>query len=150
MDRAIVVVDGTDQNRSLLREAVALTTAVGAEVILLGLGSTDSLEDDTEVLEAISDIEGTAATDETILEGLEGETNRFVRETLGSLPDKSTTVAVLAENEASAIIDTAEEYDCDHIFITGRKRSPTGKVVFGDRTQKVLLNFEGNITVSLN
>ena len=41
---------------------------------------------------------------------------------------------------ADAIIDAADEADADLIIIGGRKRSPTGKALFGSVTQTVILN----------
>jgi nucleotide-binding universal stress UspA family protein len=41
---------------------------------------------------------------------------------------------------ADAIIDAADESDADLIIIGGRKRSPTGKALFGSVTQTVILN----------
>ncbi len=36
---------------------------------------------------------------------------------------------------ASRVIEPAEEHGCDHVYITGRRRSPTGRAMFGDTTQ---------------
>jgi hypothetical protein len=33
------------------------------------------------------------------------------------------------------------------VFLAGRKRSPTGKALFGDQTQAVILDFDGAVTV---
>ena len=38
------------------------------------------------------------------------------------------------------IVDLAEEVDADMVFVGGRRRSPTGKAVFGSTAQEVLLN----------
>lgn len=43
---------------------------------------------------------------------------------------------------AQSIIDAAGELDVDAICVAGRKRSPTGKLLFGSVTQQVILNTE--------
>ncbi|ELZ06028.1 universal stress protein [Natrialba asiatica] len=45
-----------------------------------------------------------------------------------------------------ALVVVAAEYDCKHVFIAGDKRSPTGKALFGDEAQSVLLHFDGPVT----
>lgn len=61
-----------------------------------------------------------------------------------------TVAAVVDESEqAEALIRLGEKHDCDHAFITGQNRSPSGKALFGDDPQQVLLNFEGYVTVRL-
>jgi len=45
------------------------------------------------------------------------------------------------------IIEEADRRDADHVFVSGRKRSPTGKALFGDDTQRVVLDFDGPVTV---
>lgn len=46
------------------------------------------------------------------------------------------------------ILRFAEEHNSEQIFITGKKRSPSGKVLFGDVAQSVILNFNGPVTVT--
>lgn len=41
---------------------------------------------------------------------------------------------------AAAIIDAADERDADLIVVAGRKRTPTGKALFGSVTQAVILD----------
>lgn len=48
---------------------------------------------------------------------------------------------------ADSLIDMADELDADSICLAGRKRSPTGKLLFGSVTQKVILNTERPVLV---
>lgn len=44
------------------------------------------------------------------------------------------------EEKGEAIVDLAETEDVGMIFVGGRKRSPTGKAVFGSTPQYVMMN----------
>lgn len=47
---------------------------------------------------------------------------------------------------APAILDEAAEMDADRIVMSGRKKSPVGKVLFGSVTQSVLLDSDVPVT----
>lgn len=53
-------------------------------------------------------------------------------------------------NPSEAIVNVAAELDADRIVMSGRKRSPAGKVLFGSVTQSVLLHTDVPVTVVLD
>ncbi|ELZ43174.1 universal stress protein [Halorubrum coriense DSM 10284] len=48
---------------------------------------------------------------------------------------------------ARAILNVADNHNADQIVVAGRKRSPTGKVLFGSVTQSVILDAERPVLV---
>ncbi len=52
-------------------------------------------------------------------------------------------------NVTDGILAEAERLDPRYLVISGRRRSPTGKAVFGNRTQQILLNAECPVVTQL-
>ncbi|WP_276272207.1 universal stress protein [Haloarcula litorea] len=48
---------------------------------------------------------------------------------------------------ADGILELADEFGVDHVAMGSRKRSPTGKVVFGSVAQEVMLQADVPVTV---
>lgn len=73
-----------------------------------------------------------------------------VRNSKEKLTDAGIEVTVLEESgdPAVEIIHALERGDYDSVVMGGRKRSPTGKVLFGSVTQAVLLESDIPITVT--
>ena len=71
---------------------------------------------------------------------------RRAREVLG---DVGVEVALEESSgePADAILRLADEQDADMIVVAGRKRTPTGKVLFGSVTQSVILGTDRSVLV---
>ena len=72
-----------------------------------------------------------------------------VRRARNVLEDAGIEVSLAGSSgdPATAIVDTAEEIDADVICVAGRKRTPTGKVLFGSVTQGVILTTDRSVLV---
>ena len=51
---------------------------------------------------------------------------------------------------AETIVEVAAELDVDNITMTGRRQSPTGKMLFGSTTQSVMLDADRPVTVIID
>ncbi|WP_222918743.1 universal stress protein [Natrinema sp. SYSU A 869] len=152
MENGLVVVEETSHHAALLREAAQYARGGDAELVVLAFATGEEIGPGVRKIESIGEIEGISDDDgeDAIIDAAETELEKFVQRTLDETAVEYTVaVNVLSEGYGMGTLNAAAEYDCDHVFIAGRKRSPTGKAIFGDWIQRVLLNFDGAVTVSL-
>ncbi|WP_247731260.1 universal stress protein [Halovivax limisalsi] len=151
MDRGLVVFEKTDRNKRLLETAGEFAAGAEADLVLLSTLSYAEYEEDKDALKGFERIEGTDYGIDTFRNRLEQELQSVANETLGDTGVEYELVPRIIDDrsETDAILDAAEEYDVDHIFLVGQKRSPTGKAIFGDVAQAVILGFDGRVTVDL-
>jgi len=149
MQRALVVVGDTDTHEELLREAGELAAGDGSELLLLSMLTETEFEESYEEMEEVARTEGTPYSDQAILESARERARGVAEDALAGVDVAYETVAVVVEGgiRADEIIETAEREGCDHVFLVGQKRSPTGKAIFGDMAQAVILNFDGPVTI---
>ncbi|WP_135365662.1 universal stress protein [Halosimplex halophilum] len=146
MDRPLVVYD--DENRELLEEAGEIAAGVDAELIILSLMTADEFREAREALDVVAQEEHTAYDDSVVIDAAKKQAREAARELFDDEVDYRIVGARIgdSESEADRILEVADDNSVDHVFITGQKRSPTGKAVFGDRVQSIILNFDGPVT----
>jgi len=73
-----------------------------------------------------------------------------VRDVTDFLEERGVEVTVTESSgdPADQLLDAAKAADADLIVVAGRKRSPTGKALFGSVTQSVILNTERPVMVA--
>ncbi|WP_338741959.1 universal stress protein [Haloplanus salilacus] len=73
-----------------------------------------------------------------------------VREAMELLEERGVDVKVTESSgdPADQILDVAESEGADLVVVAGRKRSPTGKALFGSVTQSVILNADRPVMVA--
>lgn len=152
MERALVVIDDTDKHRELLAEAADVVRATDSELELFSWETPDEFEDNMEALEVAERAEGTTYSNASANDIVTNFLSEFVDDVLGEdAPEYDVSSAVVEDDGvADEILNAARASDCDYIFLVGRRRSPTGKVLFGDVAQQVLLNFDGHVTVTMD
>lgn len=149
MERALVVVDDRESGEELLDEVGSIASDTGAEVVVVTLLTEEEYESDIETLRQIGNVEQTSYEEgpsdfaRDLSAGIAAEVldNRVEYEAVGELVEDG--------EQATHIVDIARERECDYVYLHGKRRSPTGKALFGDRAQKVLLNFDEYVTVKM-
>lgn len=145
MKRALAVVEGDETAKSLVREAAELAAGVGAELVLVHVTTEEEYEAHREDLEQIPEPDTSLSVGQA-LEGARRFAEEIAREVLEDHDIEYSVVGRLGD-KADEVLAVADEEGCDHVFLTGAKRSPTGKAVFGDTAQEVILDFDGAVTV---
>ncbi|WP_226482654.1 universal stress protein [Natrinema amylolyticum] len=154
MDNALVVIDDTDAHRELLAEAGRLAHDTGATLTVLAWITPDQVDKTADNLEVIEQMEGTSYSEPDSTSTAEQFAQRFAEDVFDSFDEsiEFTTEGIVVDesDRADAVIATAAELGCDHLFVVGRRRSPTGKALFGDFAQHILLNFDGTVTLKMD
>jgi len=148
MERALAVVGEEERSKKVVREAGELAAGVDAELILLTVIPQEEYE------EKRRDIEESIRDEDIVYTFTQAEqdarhTARDVADEVLDGIDVDYDVLGAVGRQADTIISVADTEECDHLFLAGRRRSPTGKALFGDLTQEVLLTFDGPVTVLL-
>jgi nucleotide-binding universal stress UspA family protein len=148
MERALAVVAEEERSKKVVREAGELAAGVGAELVLLTIIPQEEYEEKRRDVEENIRDEGIIYTF-TQAEQAARHTAQDVADEVLEDVDVDYHVLGAVGREAETIITVADTEGCDHLFLAGRRRSPTGKALFGDLTQDVLLTFDGPVTVLL-
>lgn len=150
MENALVILDDREQISDLLKEAAAYATGADTELVLYSPLSREEHGEALETLDQIGDIENKDYREEDALGLARTSANDLATEALREFDIEWSVVPdVTDEVEPDRIIEVAEKNDCDHVYALGQRRSPTGKAVFGDTTQRLILNFPGFVTVMM-
>ena len=128
----VAAVNESDKDEAVLREATSLSRAFDEPVhVVYVLSSGDFVEIERENIEET----GNAVDRDQIDEYVTGVASEFAEEL-----DVPAEAVGLVGNVTDNILRYAEEQDARYLVIGLRKRSPTGKAVFGSVGQSILLN----------
>ncbi|WP_137284532.1 universal stress protein [Halorussus salinisoli] len=150
MERALTVVESIDEDEELLRNAGELASNVDATLVILSILTEEEYENNAETLERIANRENTSYGNKTGLSIARKPAEEAGETVLQEIDVEYEAVGVVVDSDSKStkIIEVAEDRECDHVFIRGKRRSPTGKALFGDTAQSVILNFDGMITLA--
>lgn len=127
IEGTLVVVNDTGAHRELLKEAGELARGIGTELVLFSWATPEEVSDDAETLAAVEAVEHPSYSGTDALDVVENFARKLATEVLGEdSAEFDVTVAVADDDLADEILDAAQREGRDHVFIVGRRRSPTG------------------------
>lgn len=146
MDRALVVVSESDTIERLVREAGELAAGADAELVVLGIQTEEEYAGTRESRDRAG---GRPYSVDQAAEDARQRAKSVARVAVEDFDIEYDALGSVGD-PADRILQVADEQGCDHIFLVGRRRSPTGKAIFGDVAQSVLLTFDGPVTVLMD
>ncbi|MFB6176451.1 MAG: universal stress protein [Halobaculum sp.] len=145
MEHAVAVVGPTETAKALVREAGELAGAVGAKLTLLHVTDEEEYEDRRDQLSQVTEV-GSVYSIGQARDGAKNYAEDVGREVLEGVDVEFEPMGRLGD-PAEVVVRVVEEIGADHIFVTGPKRSPAGKALFGDDTQRIILDATVPVTV---
>lgn len=145
MDHALAVVGPTETAKTLTLEAGELAAGVDADLTLLYVADEDKYDEQRKQLAEVTRGNSTYSVGQAV-EGARAYASDIGREVLEDVDIEYEAVGTVGDR-AETVLSEARRRGCDHVFISGRKRSPTGKALFGDDTQRVILEADVPVTV---
>lgn len=147
MKQGLVVVEESDRYPELLEEAAEHAAGADAELLFLVTLTDEEYEADVDTLESIKSVEDVSYDVFTTTESSVRDT---VDEVLSTYDVGYEILVRVVDDDkrARTVVEVGDEHNCDHAFILGKQRSPTGKALFGDFAQKIILDFDGYVTIA--
>lgn len=145
MDHALAVVGSTETAKRLVREAGELAAGVDAELTLLHVTDEEEYAEEREQLASVT----SGAVSYSSGQAKDGARNYAAdvgRAVLDDVDVRYDAAGRLGEF-ADVVLEEIDRTDVDHVFLTGPKRSPAGKALFGDDTQRIVLDSPVPVTV---
>ncbi|MFW5949880.1 MAG: universal stress protein [archaeon] len=131
----LVAVGPKDSDRvdELAEAAIEVAGPAGAKVVLAHVFTPTQLEEAAERL----DFDTADAVDPTAV----AHRHATIRNLMDALDAAAVEFDVYGRkgDHATEIVDLSEEIEADRIIVGGRKRSPSGKAVFGSVAQDIML-----------
>lgn len=146
LDTVLLAVGEGDADRSdVLAETVTdIAGPAGSVVALTHVFTSEEFETVTEQLDY--DPDGSVAPNEV---AMRHATIRSIADRLSDA-DVAHSIRGVVGPHGESIVSLATDIDADLVVVGGRKRSPTGKAVFGSTAQEVMLNAPCPVTFVRN
>jgi nucleotide-binding universal stress UspA family protein len=134
----LAAIDGNERSQTVIEIAADLAKVYDDKIVALHVIPQEDFKSYKQSIEAIPEFHDYSMNQEA--ESAKRFARKFVLETLEDSMSGKVEARGRVGNISDEILSEAESLDPRYLVISGRRRSPTGKVVFGSIAQKILLN----------
>lgn len=134
----LAAIDENERSKRVVRIAHDLATTYGDTLIALHVVPQDDFEEHRKSLREIPEFRDFSMAQEA--GSAEEFARRFVVETIEDVDRQMFEPRGRVGNIARVILGEAERVEPRYLVISGRRRSPAGKALFGNTAQEILLN----------
>ena len=144
----LAAVDEKERSKHVIEIAHDLAVRYDDTLAVLHVIPTEDYNEHRQSIRDIPEFGDFSFNDE--VESAERFARQFVIETIDGVDAETIDARGRIGDVAEEIIDEAESEDPRYLVISGRRRSPTGKALFGSTTQQVLLNVDCPVVTQMD
>jgi nucleotide-binding universal stress UspA family protein len=143
----LAVIDETERAKRIVPLAHDLATAYDERLVVLHVIPKEDYDAHKESMQGIPEFEDFSLSQEA--DSAADFARRVVEETVGA-PNVDVEARGRVGDIADETLAEADSVDPRYLVVSGKRRSPTGKAIFGSAVQKVLLNADCPVVTKMS
>lgn len=140
----LAAIEENERSKRIIRIAYDLATTYDDTLVALHVIPEEESTEHVRSMQEVATLEDFSVTDD--MEGAKQFAREFVIETIGDVVEARGRVGDVADE----ILAEADRIDPRYLVISGRRRSPAGKAIFGNTAQRILLNADCPVVSKLS
>ncbi len=144
----LAAIDENERSRTVVQIATDLANAYDVDLVALHVVPDEDFESHRSSLQQISGFEDYSFSQEAA--SAERFVEDFVMETAPDFDQSRLDTRGRVGDITEEILAEAASHDPRYLVISGRRRSPAGKAVYGNTAQRILLNAECPVVTQLS